>query len=378
MTKYFRGLINVLVSAILISPSAGASHLTDKSVKQAIEIHESRLRRLETGFYWPVVNVRSTQPVSQIDFNISESSDLETFFQQASLLSALVFRQGAVVLDESHEPLLDDDQQMYSMSIAKSFVGYLLAHAICDGYIEPEKKLVTYLPEAKGTVYENVSIKDLSDMRGSPKGIWGDRGLKRYQWESLDAYSRPIVSSRLAIADFLSAKTGDSSNDRNEFYYTSFSTDLLAKAIENSIPGRLVGYYQDKILKPAGFAGSLSYLPDKNWWPINHGGIYLARYDYLRFAILVSDSWKAEGCVGTYLRELQSNGSVIFSSYNHQVKYAGQFWFDSRLGHSSVLMTGHGGQRVLIDYEKNEIVILHSIREQGFNADQLLLKLKNR
>ena len=378
MNKSFRQLINGLVGAILISPSADASHLTGKSVEQAIERHESRLRRLETAYYWPVVTVRSTQPASQIDFNISESADVEPFFQQASLLSALVFREGSVVLDELYEPLLTNEQQIYSMSVAKSFVGYLLGHAVCDGYIDLNEALVTYVPEAKGTVYENVSIKDLSDLRGSQKGVWGDRGIKRYQWESLNGYPQLIVSSRLAISDFLAAKTGASLGDRADFYYTSFSTDILARAIETSISGRLFGYYQDKILNPAGFASSLSYLPDKNWWPINHSGIYLTRYDYLRFAKLVSDSWQSDGCIGKYLRELQSTGSVVFSSFNHQVKYAGQFWFDSRFGHSSVLMTGHGGQRVLIDYEKNEIVILHSIREQGFNADQLLLKLKNR
>ena len=78
-----------------------------------------------------------------------------------------------VINDGSH-----DDTKLLSNSVGKSLVSYVLGHAICEGYIEGVEHQLTDWPLLQGTLYENVRIIDLLNMRAGDQNHADINGLK--------------------------------------------------------------------------------------------------------------------------------------------------------------------------------------------------------
>ncbi len=81
------------------------------------------------------------------------------------MLSILYFDGQNLVVDKKSDNI-KGDTKLYSFSISKSFVSYILGNAICNGDIKSlDDKISNYVPETKGTLYEDSSFKDLTNMR---------------------------------------------------------------------------------------------------------------------------------------------------------------------------------------------------------------------
>ncbi len=80
------------------------------------------------------------------------------------MLSVLYYDGQKVVVDKKSNKI-KDDTKLYSFSVSKSLVSYMLGDAICNGHIKSlDDKISNYVPEAKGTLYENSTFKELINM----------------------------------------------------------------------------------------------------------------------------------------------------------------------------------------------------------------------
>ena len=97
---------------------------------------------------------------------------------------------------------------------------------------------------------------------------------------------------------------------------------------------------------------------------------YAQRYDYLRIAKLILDHWNSDTCVGKYLKTMYENRvDRQYDEYsklrgNHRVAqtYGGQFLWDA-IGLEDrpiLMMDGFAGQQVVIDFDNNKIITIHS------------------
>ena len=97
---------------------------------------------------------------------------------------------------------------------------------------------------------------------------------------------------------------------------------------------------------------------------------YAKRYDYLRIAKLIMDHWKSDTCVGKYLKTIYENRvdkkknkySKFIGNHAATQSYGGQFHFDP-IGIEKrpiLMMDGFAGQQVVIDFNKNKIITVHS------------------
>ena len=85
--------------------------------------------------------------------------------------------------------------------MAKSYVGYLLGHAVCDGYIKSlDDPIDKYLSETKGTLYEGVSLRDLSNMSAGDAFYFQEKG---YKAESPKSYAIPLLVRGIPIVEFI-------------------------------------------------------------------------------------------------------------------------------------------------------------------------------
>ena len=97
---------------------------------------------------------------------------------------------------------------------------------------------------------------------------------------------------------------------------------------------------------------------------------FATRYDYLRIAKTMLDDWNNNTCLGQYLKTLHKNKILKNerwkdekSPFLNPKSYAG-FFHTSYSGMSKrpvMGMDGYGGQVIMIDFENNKIVVIHSI-----------------
>jgi hypothetical protein len=97
---------------------------------------------------------------------------------------------------------------------------------------------------------------------------------------------------------------------------------------------------------------------------------YADRYDYVRIANMIMNHWKNDTCVGKYLKTMYENrvdiqhGEYRNNDGNHNAAqtYGGQFLWDA-IGLEDrpiLMMDGAYGQQVVIDFDNNRIITVHS------------------
>ena len=163
------------------------------------------------------------------------------------------------------------------------------------------------------------------------------------------------------VFNYIKHKTGDQ--------FEKFLEDVFQKhvKIENSVI-----FFKHKKLPHDGQANSM---------------FYADRYDYLRIAKAVMDHWNNDTCVGKYLKTVydrrinknkksyDGDRSGQFDVAMYTKKYGGQFHFDIiGLSKRKILgMSGFGGQNIIIDFEKERIIVVNA-RDRHYNWKKIVLK----
>ena len=101
--------------------------------------------------------------------------------------------------------------------------------------------------------------------------------------------------------------------------------------------------------------GHKGYPGFANWF-------WATRYDWLRIGIFVSEEIQnKDSCLGNYLRDAISNS--VDTGRDWGPKYGKFFYTETPYGlkSKSIMMRGHGYKLLVIDYENDKILEIHSI-----------------
>ena len=368
-----RMISSFFILSIFYVTSTNANHLKNKSDSQALGMHKVRLdilvNRFQTG------TIPSAKKPMIIKDTSKSNSKIRNIMDQSDLLSVLFFDGNSITVNELSTAKLRPQERMYSMSISKSYVGYLLGHAICDGFIKTlDDSIGQYVPETSGTIYEGVSLQNMINMTAGDAHYWGGGS------NTMVAYANPILRKKKTINEILEESRGVGPKENAKFFYSGILTDLVARAVHLKSPSGMKDYFHKKIADTSGNSSETIYLKDKNGWGIHFAFLYATRGDYLKFAKLIVQDWKSNSCIGSYLKKLYENriptGKPQNGSHNFQ-SYGGFFWMDkSNFDFPHFVMNGHGGQRVIINFNTGAILSMHAIRD-NFNqteVEELLFK----
>ena len=357
------GIIVFILSILCIS-SSNAGHLTNQSDSQALRMHEFRLGGLISRFQTETIP-QSTTPIIIKDTS-KPNTKIRNIMDKSDLLSVLFYDGNSITINELSTTKLNPRGKMYSMSIAKSYISYLLGNAICDGFIKKlDDPIEKYVPETSGTIYEDVSLQNMINMTAGDGDHW-ESTSNTSLW-----YASMILSAKKTIKEMLEEVRGVSHNKNADFYYSSIITDLVARAVHLNSSSGIRDYFYRTIANPSNNSSEMFYLKDRNDWGINSAFLYATREDYLKFAKLIAQNWKSNSCIGSYLRKIYENraptGKSKFGDHNFQ-SYGGFFWWDKAdFDFPHLIMNGHGGQRIIINLKTGAILSYHAIRD---NFDQ--------
>ena len=342
-----------LLFTLIFNTTSFSDHLKGKSKK----VHDEYLEKRIVGSRSKFNNVK-IQPANEIK-NLNKelienrnTKKIDKIIKKKSLLSVLYFDGENIVVDKKSEKI-KNDTKLYSFSMSKSFLSYILGNAICDGHIKSlDDKISKYVPEAKGTLYENSTIKELIDMAAGDKNF-----ASRKPGSAKLLYAVEVMGRKTTTKDYLLSSSGIKISKKT-FNYNNFIADLVARAIDVSVPGGLKNLYQDFANK-SGTDSEMFYLTDDNGWPFLYAFFYANREDFLRLGIQISKDWNSNSCIGNYLNGIEK--MKIKTDKDQNSDYSGYFWYDQNNKSRHVQLRGHGGQRIHIDIEKGSVLVYHSI-----------------
>lgn len=296
----------------------------------------------------------------KLHFDLREAPAIEQEMQRTFLASYLMYESGSVVIDEISPPgrfgdLINNNTMLYSMSLGKSLAGYLMGHAICDGYIDSVDQTLDDWPLAQGTLLANATVRDVLN------STLGDQNYFQGFSERFVGTGRNAGDTNIAslAANELSGTTPSA----RRFSYT-FSANVALNYISFKTGHRFGPFINSVLREHVGLDDRLEF---NGVGPETQGVIQsnfkATRYDMLRIGVAILEDWNSNTCIGQYLRELYSNrvtkGRRQGDGFSRS--YAGFFHTDySGVSDTVMGMDGYGGIALLINFDEQRVVYAHA------------------
>lgn len=282
------------------------------------------------------------------------------FMAAAHLTGVLVIHDGSVVM-ERYALGRHPDELWDSFSVAKSITSTLIGAAIADGHLKGLDDLVTsYLPEMKGSAYEDVTIRQLITMTSGVK--WNE--------DYTDPRSDVAVSSNWigepGIEPMLSylRRLPREAPPGTKWSYKTGETDLAGILLSRAVHQPLAKYLSDKIWRPAGMQSDAVWMLDRGGQERGGCCIGMTLRDYGRLALFIDGGAMVDG------RSIVPDGWFAAATVNEvrppgPVPY-GYFWWPRPDGYEAV---GIFGQSIRFLPAEHLIVITNGATPQATGAD---------
>ena len=179
-----------------------------------------------------------------------------------------------------------------SFSVAKSFASTLVGAAIKDGYIKSiDDKVSAYIPDLKGSVYDDVSIKQLLTMTSGVK--WNeDYGDKRSDVALFNAHKpEPGVDVTVSYMRKLTREAPAGT----KWVYKTGETNLIGVLVSQATKKTLSAYLSEKIWAPFGMEQDASWLLGSTGHEISGCCIQASTRDYARMGLFMLGGGVAGG-----------------------------------------------------------------------------------
>jgi CubicO group peptidase (beta-lactamase class C family) len=213
---------------------------------------------------------------------------LDAYMAEQRTSGLVIIHDGKVRLE--HYGLDFDAQGRWtSFSVAKSFTSTLVGAAIKDGFIKSlEDKVSTYIPDLKGSAYDDVTIRQLLTMTS---GVgWNED----YEDPNADvakfnnAAADPGVDATVSYM----RKLPRAHPPGTHWAYNTGETNLIGVLVTSATKKTLARYLEEKIWKPFGMAGDATWLLNSTGSEIGGCCIQATTADYARFGQFVLNGGK--------------------------------------------------------------------------------------
>jgi CubicO group peptidase (beta-lactamase class C family) len=303
----------------------------------------------------------SDTPLKTLSFSSAgKTYDLPDYVALNRMVGLLILKDGKIVF-EHYDFGFTPRTRWMSMSLAKSFVSTLVGAAVKDKFITSINDPVTkYIPQLKGSAYEDVSVRDVLMMSSGVK--WDETYVdpasdRRKLLELQIASNKPGAIFDLMKSLPKAAKPGI------KFNYNTGETVLIGEIVQAATKKHLADYLSQKIWKPLGMETNASWwLDSPNGHEVGGSGVLATLRDFGRFGQfilngaqidgkkIVPDWWLADA---TSAKPIEGVGSPN--------GYAYQWWTvkaEAGSVHDGVFMgRGIHGQYLYINPKNNVVVV---------------------
>lgn len=216
---------------------------------------------------------------------------LDAFMAADKTAGILVLQDGRIRL-ERYGPTLGPKGHWASFSITKSVTSTLYGAALKDGFIKSlDDSVTTYLPEMKGSAYEDVTVRQLLTMRSGVK--WSE-DYTNPQSDVARMYATPADPGFDPIVSYMRHLPREAPPGTKWSYKTG-ETDLAGILLVRATGKSLSDYLSEKIWKPYGMQQDGVWMVDGQGNEPGGCCFSAALRDLGRFGQFILDGGKIDG-----------------------------------------------------------------------------------
>ena len=226
----------------------------DESVRVGSFTHQDQVPNLYGGKPNEVLAGGGVMPLPKADkepwgfrWRVGNQGGLtvDDFLNRQRIMGLLVIKDGVIQI-ERYQYDRTPDLRFQSNSMAKSILSLGIGFAMQDKLLDLDRTADSYVPELKGTIYGEATLKNLLRMSS------GAKFEERYDGnDDLMAYNLTAIKSGVAQA----AKTITTRlhPQGEKYHYASAETEMLGLVLKTVLNGKTISeYFSERLWKPMG------------------------------------------------------------------------------------------------------------------------------
>jgi CubicO group peptidase (beta-lactamase class C family) len=288
--------------------------------------------------------------------------DLDTYLAGQRSAALVVLHDGKLRV-ERYGLDFDASGRWTSFSVAKSITSTLVGAAIQDGHIRSmDDKVSAYIPQMKGSAYDDVSIRQLLTMTSGVR--WNEdyadpnSDVARFNNHQPENGVDALVSYLRRLPREVPPGT--------RWHYSTGETNLVGILVAQAVQKPLSAYLSEKIWAPAGMEQQATWLLSKTGQEISGCCIQAATRDFARFGLFILEGARVRG-QGVLPEGWLAEATTTRTSIGQAARGYGYQWWTYADG--SFAARGIFGQGLFID-PKRKIVIASNANWAGGARDR--------
>lgn len=332
-------------------------------------IYQQISRAFPTAVVW-----RGEGDVSKFAYNLQDLGDIsytnskgevesfEQLIKRSFTDGVLILKDGKVITEQYFNGMKPHTRH-HLMSASKSLTSTLFSTFIADGSVDLNKTIATYVPEAVGTAWEDVKVKEVLDMVSDVqyREEFTNPDAEVWAHESAVGWRNVAQGNPSTNREFLYTMDKMEKSD-GKFHYRSSETDMLGQIMENVSGIGAAELFSQRIWSKLGAEEDAQCMVDREGACTVMGGFGTTLRDLGRWGQMVANDGKFNGeqiIPKSWVDRASTGDHEKFENYTGMLPkgaYSTQFWVtDHKRGITSAL--GYGGQQVYIDREIDLVIV---------------------
>lgn len=209
----------------------------------------------------------------------------------------IVLRDGEVLFEKYYNGMTPATRHLL-MSVSKSITGTLAGRLVMDGRLNPDAKVIDYIPELERSPgFAEASVREVLDMTTSIvfNEDYDDPDAEIASHEQATAWRGRTPLAEKGLYAFAQRSQKDQRDHGELFHYASINTDVLGWLIERASNQRYVDFMRDAIWSRLGAEHDAQISVDYHGSAVANGGLCITLRDLARFGQMVLDDGHYNG-----------------------------------------------------------------------------------
>ena len=276
-----------------------------------------------------------------------DTAALQAFMDEQQVAGLMVLQDGKIRL-EKYGLGFTADGRWTSFSVAKSFTSTLVGAAVKDGFIGSINDPVTkYVPELNGSGYDNVTVEQILTMTS---GVKWNEAYTDPNSDVVKMLSVPIEAGVDPNVAYLAGLPSEAAPG-SKWVYKTGETNLIGVVVARATGRSMADYAEEKIVKPAGFAGDMFWMVDTVGQNIGGCCLSIRLDDYARMGQFVLEGGGDQVPDGWFVKATSEHKNIGIPGFGY-----GYQWWTYPGGNYGA--QGIFGQAITVIPEKNMVIAM--------------------
>ncbi len=217
--------------------------------------------------------------------------DLAQYMERQRNAGLIIIQDGKIRF-ERYALGFDGSGRWTSFSVAKSLTSTLVGAAVEDGYIKSlDDKVAAYIPGLKGSVYDDVTVRQLLTMTSGVK--WNEDYTDPNSDVALFNLHKPAPGEDITVSYMKTLPREASAGSK--WVYKTGETNLIGVLVSSATGKTVSAYLQEKIWGPFGMEQDAVWMLGPTGHEISGCCISASLRDYARFGLFIMNGGVAGG-----------------------------------------------------------------------------------